>query len=252
MQTYAMKHRLGAEALGTFWLVFAGCGSAVIASSFLSSDKFPLGIGFLGVALTFGLTVTTMAYAVGHISGGHFNPAVTVGLATSGRFSWKDVLPYVVTQVVAAIAAAAVLWVIASGTASFPGQSGGFASNGYGARSPGGYGLGAALLAEVVFTAFFLFVILGSTDTRAPRGFAPLAIGLCLTIVHLASIPITNTSVNPARSTGPALFAGAAALGQLWLFWVAPLIGAVIAGLAYNFLLGSGEEPVPLEVATEA
>jgi aquaporin Z len=252
MQTYAMKHRLGAEALGTFWLVFAGCGSAVIAAAFVSDQKFPLGIGFLGVGLTFGLTVTTMAYAVGHISGGHFNPAVTLGLAASGRFSWRDVLPYVVTQVVAAIAAAAVLWVIASGTDTFPGQAGGFASNGYGDRSPGGYGLGAALLTEVVMTAFFLFVILGSTDTRAPRGFAPLAIGLCLTLIHLVSIPVTNTSVNPARSTGPALFAGSAALGQLWLFWVAPIVGAVIAGLVYTFLLGSGEEPTPLEVATEA
>jgi aquaporin Z len=247
-----MRHRLAAEVIGTFWLVFAGCGSAVIASSFRSSG-FPVGIGYLGVGLTFGLTVVTMAYAVGHVSGGHFNPAITLGLAASGRFSWRDVLPYVVAQVVAAIGAAALLWVIASGTDSFPGQAGGFASNGYGDRSPGGYSLLACALSEVVFTAFFLLVILGSTDTRAPRGFAPLAIGLSLTLIHLVSIPITNTSVNPARSTGPAIFAGADALGQLWLFWVAPLAGGLIAGLAYAWLLGRGDtEPSPLEVATEA
>jgi aquaporin Z len=247
-----MRHRLAAEMIGTFWLVFAGCGSAVIASSF-KSGGFPVGIGYLGVGLTFGLTVVTMAYAVGHVSGGHFNPAITLGLAASGRFSWRDVLPYVVAQVVAAIGAAALLWVIASGTDSFPGQAGGFASNGYGDRSPGGYSLLACALTEVVFTAFFLLVILGSTDTRAPRGFAPLAIGLSLTLIHLVSIPVTNTSVNPARSTGPAIFAGADALGQLWLFWVAPLAGGLIAGLAYAWLLGRGEaEPSPLEVATEA
>jgi aquaporin Z len=252
MPTYAMRHRLGAEGLGTFWLVFAGCGSAVLAASFTNDSKFPLGIGFLGVALAFGLSVMTMAYAVGHVSGGHFNPAVTVGLAASGRFSWRDVLPYVVTQVIAAIAAAAVLWVIASGTDSFAGQDGGFASNGYGDRSPGGYDLAAAALTEVVLTAFFLLVILGSTDTRAPKGFAPIAIGLSLTLIHLVSIPVTNTSVNPARSTGPALFAGADALGQLWLFWLAPLAGGLIAGFVYTWLLGRGEEPGPLEEATEA
>jgi aquaporin Z len=249
--TYSMPRRLAAELLGTFWLVFAGCGSAVIASSF-RSDTFPLGIGFLGVGLTFGLTVVTMAYAVGHISGGHFNPAVTLGLAASGRFAWRDVLPYVVTQVVAAIVAASVLWVIASGAPDFAGQAGGFASNGYGDRSPGGYSLLACLITEVVLTAFFLLVILGSTDTRAPRGFAPLAIGLSLTLIHLVSIPVTNTSVNPARSTGPALYAGSEALGQLWLFWVAPIVGGLIAGFAYAWMLGAGEEPSPLEVATEA
>ncbi|NUR09668.1 MAG: aquaporin Z [Nocardioidaceae bacterium] len=246
-----MARRLAAEMVGTFWLVFAGCGSAVIAASFRGGG-FPLGIGFAGVALAFGLTVLTMAYAVGHVSGGHFNPAVTLGLAASGRFAWRDVLPYVVTQVVAAIVAASVLWVIASGSPDFPGQAGGFASNGYGDRSPGGYSLLACFLVEAVLTAFFLLVILGATDTRAPRGFAPLAIGLALTLIHLVSIPVTNTSVNPARSTGPALYAGADALGQLWLFWVAPLLGGLVAGFAYAVLLGSEEEPTPLEVATEA
>jgi aquaporin Z len=189
---------------------------------------------------------------VGHISGGHFNPAVTLGLAASKRFAWRDVLPYVLSQVVAGIAAAALLWVIASGTDSFPGQKGGFASNGYGDRSPGGYDLLACALTEVVLTGFFVLVILGSTDTRAPRGFAPLAIGLSLTLIHLVSIPVTNTSVNPARSTGPALFAGADALGQLWLFWLAPIAGGLIAGAVYGWLLGSDVEPSPLEVATEA
>ena len=248
----SMTKRLAAEVLGTFWLVFAGCGAAVIASGVRSGTGFPSGIGYAGVALAFGLTVVTMAYAVGHISGGHFNPAITLGMAASGRFSWRDVLPYVVAQVLAAIAAAALLWVIASGTDSFPGQAGGFASNGYGDRSPGGYSLLSAALTEVVLTAFFLLVILGSTDTRAPRGFAPLAIGLSLTLIHLVSIPVTNTSVNPARSTGPAIFAGADALGQLWLFWVAPIVGGLIAGVAYAWLLGSDAEPSPLEVATEA
>ena len=253
MPTYAMRHRLGAEVLGTFWLVFVGCGSAVIASSFTNDTKFPLGIGFLGVALAFGLAVTTMAYAVGHISGGHFNPAVTLGLAASGRLPWRDVIPYVVAQVLAAIVAAAALWTIASGTDSFPGQKGGFASNGYGDRSPGGYDLAAGALTEVLLTAFFLLVILGATDTRAPKGFAPIAIGLSLTLIHLVSIPITNTSVNPARSTGPAIFAGADALGQLWLFWLAPLAGGLIAGFAYTWLLGRDEvPPTSLEEATEA
>ena len=247
-----MTKRLAAEGIGTFWLVFAGCGSAVLAAGFVSPDEFPSGIGFLGVSLAFGLTVLTMAYAVGHVSGGHFNPAVTLGLATAGRFSWRDALPYVVTQVVAGAVAASVLWVIASGSPDFPGKEGGFATNGYGDRSPGGYSLPAAALIEVVLTAVFLMVILGSTDTQAPKGFAPLAIGLCLTLIHLVSIPVTNTSVNPARSTGPALFVGGEALGQLWLFWLAPLIGGVIAGAAYHWLLGQDAEPSSLEAASEA
>jgi aquaporin Z len=251
MTEHPMSRRLAAEVLGTFWLVFAGCGSAVIAAS-VRDNGFPLGIGYLGVGLAFGLTVVTMAYAVGHISGGHFNPAVTLGLATSGRLPWRDVLPYVVAQVLAGVAAAALLWVIASGSPSFAGQAGGFASNGYGDRSPGGYSLLAAALTEVVLTAFFLLVILGSTDTRAPKGFAPLAIGLSLTLIHLVSIPVTNTSVNPARSTGPAIFAGADALGQLWLFWVAPLVGGAVAGVVYAWLLGRDTAPSPLERATEA
>lgn len=246
-----MSRRLAAEVLGTFWLVFAGCGSAVLAAAFGGSGS-PLGIGFAGVALAFGLTVLTMAYALGHVSGGHFNPAVTVGLAVAGRFAWRDVLAYVVAQVLAAVAAAAVLWVVASGSADFPGQAGGFASNGYGDRSPGGYSLLAAALVEVVLTAFFLLVILGATDTRAPRGFAPIAIGLALTLIHLVSIPVTNTSVNPARSTGPALFAGVDALGQLWLFWLAPLAGGALAGLVYGGLFGRDTEPSSLEEASEA
>ena len=243
--------RLAAEFLGTFVLVLGGCGSAVLAASFLSDDGVPLGIGFAGVALAFGLTVLTMAYAVGHVSGGHFNPAVTVGLAAGGRFSWRDAPAYIVTQVVGAIAAAAVLLVIASGQAGFSASESGFASNGYGERSPGGYGLLAALVVEVVLTAVFLYVILGVTDTRAPKGFAPLAIGLALTLIHLVSIPVTNTSVNPARSIGPALFAGSEALGQLWLFLVAPVAGALLAGLTYGLLLGRPAPAAPLEVATE-
>ena len=218
-----MSHRAGAEFLGTFWLTFGGCGSAVLAASFPG-----LGIGFAGVALAFGLTVVTMAYAVGHISGGHFNPAVTVGLWAGGRFKAADIVPYVASQLLGAIAAAAVLYVIASGKDGF--ALGGFASNGYGELSPGKYSLGACLLMEMVATFFFLIVILGVTAPQAPAGFAPLAIGLALTLIHLISIPVTNTSVNPARSTGPALFAGGAYLGQLWLFWLAPLLGALIAG----------------------
>jgi aquaporin Z len=245
--------RLSAEFLGTFWLVFGGCGAAVIAATFVASKEgIHLGIGFLGVALAFGLSVMTMAYAVGHISGGHFNPAVTVGLATAGRFAWREVPAYVVTQVVAAIAAAGVLFVIASGKAGFDPSASGFATNGYGDRSPDEYSLLAALVAEVVLTAFFVFLILGATDTRAPRGFAPLAIGLSLTVIHLVSIPVDNTSVNPARSIGPALFAGGGAIAQLWLFILAPLVGALLAGLAYGPLLGRAEEPVPLEEATAA
>ncbi len=239
--------RLGAEFLGTFWLVFAGCGAAVLASSFPD-----VGIGFLGVALAFGLSVLTMAYAVGHVSGGHFNPAVTVGLAVGRRFAWREVPAYVITQVVAAIVAAFVLWVIASGKDGFDASESGFASNGYGDHSPGGYSLLACLVTEVVLTAFFLYVILGSTDTRAPRGFAPIAIGLSLTLIHLVSIPVTNTSVNPARSIGPALFAGGDAIGQLWLFLVAPLAGAAIAGVTYRLIVDEGTDVAPLEVATEA
>ncbi|AZI59314.1 aquaporin Z [Nakamurella antarctica] len=237
-------HKLGAEFMGTFWLVFAGCGSAVLAAKFGDTD---LGIGFVGVALAFGLTVLTMAYAVGHISGGHFNPAVTLGLCAAGRFAWKEAPGYIVTQVVAAIAAAGVLFAIASGKQGFSASESGFATNGYGAHSPGGYSLVSALIVEIVLTAFFLFIILGSTDTRAPKGFAPIAIGLGLTLIHLVSIPVTNTSVNPARSIGPALFAGSVPLGQLWLFIVAPIIGAVIAGVVYTALLDRNPHPVSLQ-----
>jgi aquaporin Z len=222
--------RLGAEFLGTFWLVLGGCGSAVLAAAFPG-----LGIGFAGVALAFGLTVVTMAYAVGHISGGHFNPAVTLGLVAGGRFPARGLLPYVAVQVLGAIAAAAVIYVIASGKAGFD-VNAGFAANGYGDHSPGGYGLAAALVCELVMTFMFLIVILGATDERAPKGFAPLAIGLALTLIHLISIPVTNTSVNPARSTGQAIFVGDWALGQLWLFWVAPLVGAALAGGVYRWL----------------
>jgi aquaporin Z len=244
--------RLAAEFLGTFWLVFAGCGSAVLAAGFLSGTDVHLGIGFVGVSLAFGLTVLTMAYAVGHVSGGHFNPAVTLGLAAAGRFAWRDTGAYIATQVVAGAVAATVLFVIASGQDGFSASESGFATNGYGDLSPGGYSLLACLVAEVVLTAFFLLVILGSTDTRAPRGFAPIAIGLALTLIHLVSIPVTNTSVNPARSIGPALFAGGDALGQLWLFVLAPIAGALVAGFAYAALLGSDHEASSLEEATAA
>ncbi len=227
----ALSRRLTAEFFGTFWLVFGGCGSAVIAAAFPA-----LGIGFAGVALAFGLTVLTMVYALGPISGGHFNPAVTVGLWCAKRFAAKDVLPYIIVQVVGAIAAAAVLYVIASGKDGFS-LAGGFASNGYAEHSPGGYSMVAALVAEFVLTFGFLTVILGSTDKRAPAGFAGIAIGLALTLIHLISIPVDNTSVNPARSTGPALFAGGWALAQLWLFWVAPLAGGAVAGFIYKALL---------------
>lgn len=241
--------RLAAEFLGTFVLVFGGCGSAVLASQFLADD-IQLGIGFAGVALAFGLTVLTMAYAVGHISGGHFNPAVTLGVAAGGRFPWRDTIGYIVTQVVAAVVAAAVLFLVASGRSGFSASQSGFATNGYGDRSPGGYGLLACLVIEVVLTAVFLYVILGVTDTRAPKGFAPLAIGLALTLIHLVAIPVTNTSVNPARSIGPALFAGGDAIVQLWLFILAPVLGALIAGFSYGMLLGRPEEAVPLPEAT--
>ncbi len=225
-----MSRRLGAEFLGTFWLVFGGAGSAIFAAAFPE-----VGIGLLGVSLAFGLTVVTMAYAVGHISGGHFNPAVTIGLWAGGRFPISDVIPYWVSQVLGAIAAAAVLFFIASGAADFS-LSNGFAANGYGDHSPGGYTLAAALTAEIVLTFFFLIVIMGATDKRAPAGMGPLAIGLSLTLIHLISIPITNTSVNPARSTGQALFVGDWATAQLWMFWVAPLVGALIGGIVYRWL----------------
>ena len=224
-----MSKRLAAEFLGTFWLVLGGCGSAVLAAAFPT-----LGIGFVGVSLAFGLTLLTMAFAIGHISGCHINPAVTVGLTLGGRFPATHLVPYVVAQVLGAIFAAAVLYVIASGHAGFD-LSAGFASNGYGAHSPGGYSLLACLVSEVVMTFMFLMVILGSTDERAPKGFAPIPIGLALTLIHLISIPVTNTSVNPARSTGPALFVGGWALGQLWLFWVAPILGAALAGVVYRW-----------------
>ncbi|MCQ1571992.1 aquaporin Z [Neorhizobium galegae] len=224
-----MFKKLAAEFFGTFWLVFGGCGSAVLAAAFPD-----LGIGFVGVALAFGLTVLTMAYAVGGISGGHFNPAVSVGLTVAGRFPASSLLPYVIAQVVGAVVAALVLYLIASGKAGF--QLGGFASNGYGEHSPGGYSLTSALLIELVLTGFFIFIILGATGPKAPAGFAPIAIGLALTLIHLISIPLTNTSVNPARSTGVALIVGDWALGQLWLFWVAPIVGAVLGALAWKLV----------------
>jgi aquaporin Z len=225
-------NKLAAEFFGTFWLVFGGCGSAVLAAGIPE-----LGIGYLGVSLAFGLTVLTMAYAVGHISGGHFNPAVTLGLAVAGRFGWGDLVQYWVAQVLGGIAGAAVLFVIASGAADW--TAGVFATNGYGALSPHGYGLTAVIVAEVVLTAFFLIIILGATSKGAPAGFAPIAIGLGLTLIHLISIPVSNTSVNPARSTAVALFADTGALGQLWVFWVAPLVGAALGAIIHNALLAS-------------
>jgi aquaporin Z len=231
-----MVRKLYAEFVGTFWLVLGGCGAAVLAAAYPE-----LGIGFAGVALAFGLTVVTMVYAVGGISGGHFNPAVSLGLALANRFSWKELIPYWAVQVVAAVVAGAVLYTIASGKPEW--SAGGFATNGYDALSPGGYSMQAALIIEIVLTAGFLIVILGSTSKAAPAGFAPLSIGLALTLIHLISIPVTNTSVNPARSTGVALFAETEALGQLWLFWLAPLVGAVIGALAWRFLLSPGEAP---------
>ena len=232
----SLSKRAVAEFLGTFWLVFGGCGSAVLAAAFPQ-----LGIGFLGVALAFGLTVLTMAFAIGHISGCHLNPAVSVGLWAGKRFPASELIPYIIAQVLGAIAAAGVLFVIASGKEGFS-TAAGFASNGYGAHSPGGYSLLSCLVAEIVLTFFFLMVILGSTDKRAPQGLAPIAIGLCLTLIHLVGIPVTNTSVNPARSTGPAIFVGGWALSQLWLFWFAPIVGAAIAGVVYGIF---AEEPVP-------
>jgi aquaporin Z len=239
-----MGKSLFAEWLGTFWLVLGGCGSAVLAANF-GGDGNPLGIGLLGVSFAFGLTVLTGAYALGHISGAHFNPAVTLGLWAGGRFPGRSVVPYVIAQVLGAVAAAAVLFQIASGHGGFvidPASAGTFASNGYEALSPGGYSLQAAFLCEVVLTAVFLVVIMGATHGKAPAGFAPIAIGLALTLIHLISIPVTNTSVNPARSTGVAVFAGSGALGQLWLFWAAPLLGGVIGGVVYRWL-GSDRAP---------
>jgi aquaporin Z len=231
-----MFRRLSAEAFGTFWLVFGGCGSAILAAGFPD-----VGIGFVGVSLAFGLTVLTMAYAVGGISGGHFNPAVSLGLAIAGRFAYRDLVPYWVAQVVGGVVGAAVLYVIASGVAGY--TPGGFASNGYDLNSPGGYSMLAALVAEIVLTAFFLIVILGSTAKAVPAGFAPIAIGLALTLIHLISIPVTNTSVNPARSIATAIFAQNGALGQVWLFIVAPLVGAALGAAIWKYVLSPGESP---------
>ena len=236
-----MGQRLSAEFFGTLWLVLGGCGSAVLAAAFPA-----LGIGFVGVSLAFGLTVLTMAYAVGHVSGAHFNPAVTIGLWAGNRFPARDILPYVVAQCLGAVVGAGILYLIASGQDGFS-LSGGFASNGYGDHSPGKYSLTAALVTEFIMTFGFLFVILGSTHGNAPKGFAPIAIGLCLTLIHLISIPVTNTSVNPARSLGPAVFVGGWALGQLWLFWVAPIVGAVAAGFVYRYV-GGVDNPAPIDV----
>jgi aquaporin Z len=248
-----LSKKLSAEFLGTLWLVLGGCGSAVLAAAYPN-----LGIGFAGVALAFGLTVLTMAYAIGHISGCHLNPAVTFGLWAGKRFPAGELLPYIIAQVLGAISGAGILYIIASDKADF--KLGGFATNGYGLNSPGHYGLLGCFVAEVVMTFFFLVVILGSTHGRAPKGFAPIAIGLCLTLIHLVSIPVTNTSVNPARSTGPALFARDPALSQLWLFWVAPILGALLAGFIYTWLVGDDVveakepvvgEPSPEETAAE-
>ncbi|WP_118181886.1 aquaporin Z [Paraburkholderia phosphatilytica] len=239
-----LSKRLAAEMFGTLWLVLGGCGSAVLAANF-AGPVHGLGIGFVGVSFAFGLTVLTMAYAIGHISGCHLNPAVSVGLAVAGRFPFREVVPYTAAQVIGAVLGAWILSVIASGQLGFDLVASGFASNGYGMRSPGHYSLAAAFVCEVVMTAFFLFVILGATEKRAPAGFAPIAIGLCLTLIHLVSIPVTNTSVNPARSTGPALFVGGAAVDQLWLFWVAPIIGAVLAGIVYPAIAAAKLPAVP-------
>ncbi|MBT2187005.1 aquaporin Z [Sphingobium nicotianae] len=236
-----MLRKLGAEFIGTAWLVLGGCGSAVLAAAFPG-----LGIGFVGVSLAFGLTVVTMAYAIGHVSGCHLNPAVSVGLWAGGRFSAKELPAYIAAQVLGGIAGAALLYLIASGKAGFD-LSGGFASNGYAEHSPGGFSLAASFLCEVAMTFAFLFVIMGATHGSAPKGFAPLAIGLCLTLIHLISIPVTNTSVNPARSTGPALLVGGWAIQQLWLFWLAPLIGGALGGIVYRWI--SADQPAPVAVA---
>ena len=239
-----MIKRLAAEFFGTFWLVFGGCGAAVLASG---SENY-VGIGWLGVALAFGLTVLTMAYAVGHISGGHFNPAVSLGLWIGKRFDAKDLVPYIVTQVIAAIAAAGVIFVIANGLDGFS-SANGFAANGYGAHSPNGYSLMSGIVAEFFLTFFFLLVIMGATDERAPKGFAPLAIGLALALIHLIGIPVTNVSVNPARSIGPALFAGGWAISQLWMFILVPILGGLAGGATYRFLLASEGAAAPIEEA---
>ena len=246
-----MGRKLGAEFLGTLWLVLGGCGSAVLAATFLTDAGFPAGIGFAGVSLAFGLTVLTGAYAFGHVSGGHFNPAVTLGLLAGGKHDASEVVPYIVAQVLGAIAGAGILFIVANGVDGFEivsGEAGAFATNGFGDLSPGWYGLLAALVIEVVLTAGFLMVILGATRKGLPAGFAPIAIGLALTLIHLISIPVTNTSVNPARSTGPALFVGGENLTQLWLFWLAPIVGGVIGGLAYRYIL----EPADPEREAEA
>jgi aquaporin Z len=241
MREPTMSHRLAAEFIGTFWLVLGGCGSAVFAAKFTAADGYPLGIGFLGVALAFGLTVLTGVYAFGTISGGHFNPAVTLGAALARRVEWRVLPAYWITQVVGGLVAGLVIYVVAQGRADWT-ATGNMAANGFGDHSPGGYSLWAVIVAEVVLTAIFLLVILGSTDDRAPKGFAGLSIGLTLTLIHLVSIPISNTSVNPARSTGVAFFNGDGAPAQLWVFWLAPLVGAAIAGLAYPYLFGRNEE----------
>ncbi len=251
MSTPTMTHRLAAEFIGTFWLVLGGCGSAVFAAKFLSGDGVSLGIGFLGVALAFGLTVLTGVYAFGTISGGHFNPAVTLGAALAKRVEWSAVLPYWIVQVIGGFAGGAIIYAIASGAPDWS-ATGNMAANGYGVHSPGGYSMWAVLITEVVLTFIFLLVILGSTDDRAPKGFAGLAIGLTLTLIHLVSIPISNTSVNPARSTGVALFNADGAPSQLWLFWLAPLLGAAIAGVAYPLLFGIAEELADRPVRDDA
>jgi aquaporin Z len=242
----SLTKRSAAEFIGTFWLVFGGCGSAVLAAAFPA-----VGIGLLGVSFAFGLTVLTMAYAIGHISGCHLNPAVSVGLCVGKRFPASELLPYITAQVAGGIAGAGVLYVIASGSPTFT-LAGGLAANGYAEHSPGKYSLTAGLVAELVLTFMFLIIILGSTEKRAPKGFAPIAIGLGLTLIHLISIPVTNTSVNPARSTGPAVFVGGWAISQLWLFWVAPIVGAAIAGVVYNALAGEAGEPEPARAAARA
>jgi aquaporin Z len=240
-----LSKRALAEFFGTFWLVFGGCGSAVLAATFPG-----LGIGFVGVSLAFGLTVLTMAFAIGHVSGCHLNPAVSVGLVVGKRFPASELIPYIVAQVAGAIVASGVLYIVASGKAGFS-LDGGFASNGYGDHSPGGYSLLACFVIEVVLTCFFLLVILGSTDERAPKGFAPIAIGLCLTLIHLISIPVTNTSVNPARSTGPALFVHGWALSQLWLFWVAPILGAILGGFISTAFFAAPQPPIREEMSRD-